>query len=147
VDGHFSAALLAQAAPDYARAETFACGPSGLLDAVREQWAAEDLESRLHVESFVPPTLVPPSGVAEGSIHFADSRVRLDNSGASLLEQAEGAGLTPATGCRMGICHTCSCRKRAGTVKNLATGEVSSAEDEEIQICVSAPIGDVVVEL
>jgi hypothetical protein len=32
-------------------------------------------------------------------------------------------------------------------VKNLATGEVSSAEDEEIQICVSAPIGDVVVEL
>ena len=47
----------------------------------------------------------------------------------------------------MGICHTCSCRKTAGTVKNLATGEVSSGEDEEIQICVSAPVGDVVVEL
>ena len=147
-DGHFSPALArCKCEPDYARAETFACGPPALLDAVRETWAADGLESRLHVESFVPPTLAPPSGVAEGSIHFAGSDMRLDSSGASLLEQAEGAGLTPETGCRMGICHTCSCRKTAGTVKNLATGEVSSAEDEEIQICVSAPIGDVVVEL
>jgi ferredoxin-NADP reductase len=147
VDGHFNAALLEQSAPDYARTETFACGPPALLDAVRDKWAADGLESRLHVESFVPPTLVPSSGVAGGSIYFARSDLRLDSSGASLLEQAEGAGLTPETGCRMGICHTCSCRKTAGTVKNLATGEVSSDEDEEIQICVSAPIGDVVVEL
>jgi ferredoxin-NADP reductase len=146
-DGHFGAALLMKSEPGYPDAETFACGPPALLDAVREHWAADGLESRLHVESFVPPTLAPPSGVAEGSVHFADSDIRLDNSGASLLEQAEGAGLTPESGCRMGICHTCSCRKRAGTVRNLATGEVSSAEDEEIQICVSAPIGDVVVEL
>jgi ferredoxin-NADP reductase len=146
-DGHFGPAQLIQWEPDYARAETFACGPPALLDAVREAWAAGGLDSRLHVESFVPPTLEPPSGVAQGSVYFAASDLRLESSGASLLEQAEGAGLTPDTGCRMGICHTCSCRKTAGTVKNLATGEVSSAEDEEIQICVSAPIGDVVVEL
>jgi hypothetical protein len=47
----------------------------------------------------------------------------------------------------MGICHTCTCRKRAGAVRNLATGEVSSDEDEDVQICVSAPVGDVVVDL
>jgi ferredoxin-NADP reductase len=146
-DGHFGPAQLIQCEPDYAMAETFACGPPALLDAVRETWAATNLESRLHVESFVPPTLAPPSGVAEGSIYLAASDLRLENSGASLLEQAEGAGLTPETGCRMGICHTCSCRKTAGTVKNLTTGEVSSAEDEEIQICVSAPVGDVVIDL
>jgi ferredoxin-NADP reductase len=147
LDGHFDAALLAEAEPDYPRFATFACGPPALLDSVREIWAAEGLESRLHVESFVPPTLLSDSGVAGGSIHFASSDIRLDNSGASLLEQAEGAGLTPETGCRMGICHTCTCRKAAGMVKNLATGEVSSSEDEEIQICVSAPVGDVVVDL
>jgi stearoyl-CoA 9-desaturase NADPH oxidoreductase len=146
-DGHFCRAQLVECEPDYAGVETFACGPPALLDAVRETWAAEGLEPRLHVESFLPPTLAVPSGVAEGSIQFAGSGLRVDNTGASLLEQAEGAGLTPETGCRMGICHTCTCRKRAGTVKNLATGELSSAEDEEIQICVSAPIGDVVVEL
>jgi stearoyl-CoA 9-desaturase NADPH oxidoreductase len=146
-DGHFDPAQLAQSAPDYAGAQTFACGPPPLLDAVREMWAAGGLESRLHVESFVPPTFAPPSGVAEGSIHFSGSDLRLENSGASLLEQAEGVGLTPETGCRRGICKTCTCRKTAGVVKHLGTGEVSSGEDEEIQICVSAPIGDVVVDL
>jgi hypothetical protein len=47
----------------------------------------------------------------------------------------------------MGICHTCTCRKRSGTHKNLLTGEVSSAPDEEIQLCVSAALGDLTVEL
>jgi ferredoxin-NADP reductase len=147
VGGRLSEALLRNSDPDWAEAETFACGPPALLDAVRGIWADAGLESRLHVESFVPPTLAPPSGVAEGSIHFASSDLRVDNSGASVLEHAEGAGLEPETGCRMGICHTCTCRKRAGTVRNLATGEVSSDEDEDVQICVSAPVGDVVVEL
>jgi ferredoxin-NADP reductase len=146
-DGHFSIDQLAAVEPDHARAETFACGPPALLDAVRETWAAAGLEAQLHVESFVPPTLASPSGVPEGSIHFAGSDLRVENSGAALLEQAEGAGLAPDFGCRRGICHTCSCRKTAGRVRNLSTGEVSSSDDEEIQICVSAPIGDVVVDL
>jgi ferredoxin-NADP reductase len=146
-DGHLSPRLLREAEPRFAEAETFACGPPALLDAVRETWSGEGVESRLHVESFVPPTLAPPSGVAEGLIHFSSSDLRLENSGAALLDQAEGAGLTPQSGCRRGICHTCTCRKRAGTVRNLATGEVSSGEDEDIQICVSAPVGDVVIEL
>jgi ferredoxin len=118
-----------------------------LLDAVRELWAIEGIEQHLHVESFVPPTLAPPSGVAEGEIHFGRSGVRLENNGAPLLEQAEAAGLEPEYGCRMGICHTCACRKTAGTVRNVNTGETSSGEDEEIQICISAPVGDVVIEL
>ncbi len=147
VDGHFGISHLAAAEPDYAQAETFACGPPALLDAVREAWASAGLESRLHVESFVPPSLASPSGVPAGSIHFAGSDLRVENTGAALLEQAEQAGLSPEFGCRMGICHTCSCRKTAGRVKNLSTGEVSSSDDEEIQICVSAPVGDVVVEI
>jgi ferredoxin-NADP reductase len=146
-DGHFSADLLQQAESRFAEAEAFACGPPGLLDAIRELWIRNGIESRLHVESFVPPTLAPPSGVAEGEVHFSTSDLRVENSGSALLEQAEATGLTPATGCRMGICHTCTCRKRAGVVRNLATGEVSSEDEEDIQICVSAPVGDVVVEL
>jgi ferredoxin-NADP reductase len=146
-DGHFSRAQLAEIDPEYAAAETFACGPPALLDAVREVWAAEDLEPKLRLESFVPPTQTPASGVPEGSIHFAGSDVRIENSGAALLAQAESAGLSPASGCRMGICHTCSCRKTAGTVRNLSTGELSSNDAEEIQICISAPVGDVVVDL
>jgi len=146
LDGHFSPTHLPEADPYFADAETFACGPPALLDAVRGTWA-NGLEHRLHVESFVPPTFVPVGEPGEGQIRFAGSEVEVANSGASLLEQAEAAGLSPAYGCRMGICHTCTCRKRAGTHKNLITGEVSSAPDEEIQLCVSAALGDLTVEL
>jgi ferredoxin-NADP reductase len=146
LDGHFSSTHLPQSDPCFAAAETFACGPTALLDTVRETWA-DGLEHRLHVESFVPPAFVPVGAPGEGAIRFAGSGVEVENSGASLLEQAEAAGLHPAYACRMGICHTCTCRKRAGTHKNLVTGEVSSAPDEEIQLCVSAALGNLIVEL
>ena len=47
----------------------------------------------------------------------------------------------------MGICHTCTRRKTAGTVRNLITGAVSTAPDEDVQICVSVPVGDVNLSL
>jgi ferredoxin-NADP reductase len=146
LDGHFNPIHLPHSAPDFTEAETFACGPPALLDAVRGTWA-NGLEHRLHVESFVPPTFVPVGDPGEGQVSFADSGVAVANSGESLLQQAEAAGLRPEYGCRMGICHTCTCRKRSGTHKNLITGEVSSAPDEEIQLCVSAALGDLTVEL
>lgn len=145
-DGHFSPLHLPASDPCFADAETFACGPPALLDAVRGTWA-NGLEHRLHVESFVPPTLAPAGEPGEGEVRFAGSGVEVANSGASLLEQAEEAGLHPQYGCRMGICHTCTCRKVAGTHRNLITGEVSSAPDEEIQLCVSAALGDLTIDL
>src|SRR4051794_39614955 len=146
IDGHFSPTHLPQSDPDFTAAETFACGPPALLDAVRGTWA-NGLEHRLHVESFVPPSFVPVGEPGEGQVRFADSEVEVANSGESLLVQAEPAGLSPEYGGGRGISHPCPCRKRAGTHKNLLTGEVSSAPDEEIQLCVSAALGDLTVEL
>jgi len=146
LNGYFSPAHLPQTDPSFAEAETFACGPPALLDAVRGTWA-NGLEQRLHVESFVPPALLPVGEPGTGSIRFAGSNLEVRNSGASILEQAEQAGVPAQSGCRMGICHTCSCRKRSGTVKNLLTGEVSAAPDVEIQLCVSAPLSDLVIDL
>jgi ferredoxin-NADP reductase len=146
LDGHFSPAHLPQDEPCFAEAETFACGPPELLDAVRGTWA-NGLEQRLHVASFLPPQLAPVGAPGEGRIHFAETGIEAENSGASILEQAEAAGANPKYGCRMGICHTCSCRKLSGTVKNLLTDEISSGPDEEIQPCITAPLGDLVVAL
>ncbi|OYV23893.1 MAG: hypothetical protein B7W97_01900, partial [Mycobacterium sp. 20-66-4] len=98
-------------------------------------------------ESFVPPVIEAPANVSGGRITFADSGIDAVDDGRSLLDQAESAGLTPANGCRMGICHTCTRRKNAGTVRNLTTGAVSSAPDEDIQICVSVPVGDIDLSL
>jgi ferredoxin-NADP reductase len=146
LDGHFSPAHLPQTDPSFAVAETFACGPPALLDAVRGTWA-NGLEQRLHVESFVPPSLLPVGEPGTGSIRFAGSGLEVKNTGASILEQAEQADVPVQSGCRMGICHTCTCRKLSGTVKNLLTDEVSASPDEEIQLCVSAPLSDLVIDL
>ena len=73
--------------------------------------------------------------------------IEVTDDGRSLLEQAESAGLNPASGCRMGICHTCTRRKTSGVVRNLTSGAVSTAPEEDVQICVSVPVGDVDIAL
>lgn len=149
LDGRFERAHLRAAKLDPAAALTFACGPTGLLDAVRETWAQDGLEQRLHVEQFTAPApaRVDVDGHVAGSLRFTRSGVEATGTAASLLDQAEAAGLTPKSGCRMGICHTCTCRKLEGAVRDLRTGEVSTAPDELIQICVNAPVGDVTLDI
>ncbi len=137
--GHFGAEHLRAAGPD--PDAVYVCGPTALVAAVREQ--RPDAIS----ESFVPPEFVTPADPSGGRVTFRGSTVSVVDDGRPLLEQAEAAGLTPASGCRMGICHSCTCRKTVGTVRNLITGAVSTAEGEDIQICVSVPVGDVEIDL
>ncbi|MGO9155081.1 ferredoxin reductase [Mycobacterium sp.] len=119
----------------------FVCGPTTLVQAVQQHC------ENVYTESFVPPVFEPPVKPSGGRITFADSGIDVTDDGRSLLEQAESAGLTPQNGCRMGICHTCTRRKTAGTVRNLTTGSVSTVRDEDVQICVSVPVGDVELAL
>lgn len=121
------------------------CGPPALLDAVRSVW--HEAPERVLSETFTPPSLSVSGATAEGTLRFLGSDTTAPVGEGTLLVQAEAAGLSPDFGCRMGICHTCTCRKSAGAVRNLLTGEVSSEEDEDIQLCISVPAGDVALEL
>ncbi len=117
----------------------FVCGPPELADAVRS------IYPEAAAESFVPPVFSGES--SGGRVMFADSGVEITDDGRPLLDQAEAAGLTPESGCRMGICFSCTRRKTTGAVRNVITGAVSSTEEEDVQICVSAPVGDVDIAL
>jgi ferredoxin-NADP reductase len=124
------------------------CGPPSLLAAAQAAWdELGGAPERWLAESFTPPALPSPGAAAEGTLSFLRSLSQAPIADGTLLEQAEAAGLSPAFGCRMGICHTCTCRKAAGAVRNLRTGEISTEEDEDIQLCVSVPAGDVALEL
>ena len=146
LNGRFRREHLGAVTSDHAAAATFVCGPPTLIDSVRAVWAKDGLAGPA-VESFTPPPLSFDTDRAEGVVSFAASGREAANSGLPLLEQAEDAGLAPEHGCRMGICNTCSCRKTAGTVRNVITGELSTARDEHIRICVSVPVGDVALDL
>ena len=146
VHGYFSLEHLRAVEPRFAAARTYLCGPPGLMGAVREAYAAQGLSEHLHTEEFVPAPVVD-AGAASGQVRFARSERTAANSGRTLLEQAEGAGLRPEHGCRMGICFSCTQIKRSGCVRNIRSGELSSEEDEEIQLCVSVPVGDVAIDI
>jgi ferredoxin-NADP reductase len=141
-DPALSPAWLERLVPGYRDVPTWACGPAPLIEAVR---AAYDGSEALHVEYFKTPVVA--TGNAEGDVTFTRAGTAVANTGATLLEQAEAAGLTPAYGCRMGICFSCTSRKSEGTVRNVVTGAESSLPDEDIQICVSQPVGDCAVDL
>lgn len=146
LSGRFQREHLRAVIAEHADAATFVCGPPALIDAVRSLWAQDGLPEPA-LETFTPTVFSFDGDAAEGTVSFAASGREAANSGLALLEQAEDAGLTPDHGCRMGICNTCSCRKTAGTVRNVLTGALSSAGEEQIRICVSVPVGDVALEL
>jgi ferredoxin-NADP reductase len=144
-DQVFSEELLRRHVPRFEATDTWACGPAGMMELVLE---AYDGSPRLRTEYFKLSGRAPgAAGSTEGDVSFTRAGTSAPNTGASLLEQAEALGLTPEFGCRMGICLTCTSRKSEGTVRNVLTGEESSLPDEDIRICVSAPVGDCAVEL
>jgi stearoyl-CoA 9-desaturase NADPH oxidoreductase len=144
--GRFDETHLADAAPWYAAdGQTYLCGPPGLMATVTEHYAKKGIADSLHVEEFTPPAFAPVDGEATGTVTFGATTV--ENSGATLLEQAEAAGLNPEYGCRMGICFTCTKVKTAGCTRNVRTGELHTDPDQEIQLCISAPVGDVAIDL
>jgi ferredoxin len=122
------------------------------MERVERMWKAAGLADRLTLERFVAPGQVPR--VAPGAdaqivtIRLARAGTRFAATSASpLLDQLERAGERPAHGCRMGICHSCTCRKTSGAVRNLITGAISDAPDEDIQLCISVPQSDVELSL
>ncbi|MFT5358509.1 MAG: ferredoxin-NADP reductase [Polyangiales bacterium] len=138
--------------PDFAERLSFLCGPAGLMTLVEELWEREDAIKNLSHERFAMPTPpLAPSAPGEA----APVRVTLRRSGRevtastgeTLLGQLESAGERPPSGCRMGICQTCKCRKISGTVKNVITGVVSSEPNENIQLCITTPSSDVELSL
>ncbi|MCB1027993.1 MAG: ferredoxin reductase [Microthrixaceae bacterium] len=137
--------------PDWRSRTTWACGPAPMLDDAEAAFDGAGRPDRLSIERFAPK--VRPGGAETGE----GGRVRFTGAGAgtetvldgstTLLDGAEAAGLTPAAGCRMGICHTCVVPLESGCVSDVRTGELIDEPGTHVQICVSAAAGDVEIAL
>ena len=145
-EGMLDPADLVRLVPDYAQRQTWACGPTGMLDAVEERWTSEGIGDRLHTERFRPSVVVTGEG---GTVRFTASDVTLEADGATpLLDAGEAGGVLMPSGCRMGICFGCVVPLVEGAVRDLRNGEITTAAPHEsgaggvpIQTCVSAAAG------
>ncbi len=147
-DGMLDVGTLGDLVGDLAERQTWACGPAGLLDAVENHWAATGIAVRLHTERF--RTAITGTGEG-GTVTFSVTGTTVENDGSeSLLDTGESAGVLMPSGCRMGICFGCVAPLRHGAVRDLRTGEVTTAADGDgvvVQTCISAAAGTCDIEL
>lgn len=139
---HFDEALLTHFCPDWQSMQSYVCGSSALMSAVKTLYAKYDQSERLHSEYFQPVI----STAAEQPITFRRSQ-RDFMATDTVLNSAEKAGLRPNAGCRMGICNTCTCTKVSGITKNILTGEIDTEDHRPIKLCISQALSPVVIDL
>jgi ferredoxin-NADP reductase len=146
--GFLGAGDLQTLVPDLASRETWACGPTGLLDLLDAHFADRGITDRLHTERFRPTIVVTGDG---GRVAFTRSDVHVDAAAATpLLDAGENAGVLMPSGCRMGICYGCVVPLREGAVRDLRSGDLTTATDGDgvlIQTCISAAAGDCSIDL
>lgn len=144
--GRIDAASLSASAPDLHQRRVFACGPDGFVAAART--LAAERAVAFHAEAFTPPRV--DRDVESGSVQLtlaASGRVLTVPRGESLLTALEAAGIKPASGCRMGICNTCACGKRAGSTRHLHTGDVQHEPVSALRLCVNSARSDLILDL
>jgi ferredoxin-NADP reductase len=127
---------LLELVPDIADRAVWACGPTPMLDAIEARFAG------VHTERFRPAVLITGEG---GTVSFSASGVQVETDGTtSLLDAGEAAGVLMPSGCRMGICFGCVSPLREGAVRDLRTGDITTAAPGDgvlVQTCISAAAG------
>jgi ferredoxin-NADP reductase len=147
LSGRISDELLALIANIGAVDHVFACGASGFVKA-----AASVCESRkmpLISESFTPSkSQTVNTEVNEYDVYLRRQglHLRLSNQ-LPLLEQLESAGVAVPSGCRQGICNTCTCVRNSGTTTDVFSGAVDNEPLQIIKLCVSRAAGNIELDL
>jgi stearoyl-CoA 9-desaturase NADPH oxidoreductase len=141
-DGRIKPADLEDLVPDVFERETWACGPNEMLDDLAAHWSGSGAADRLHTERFRPTVITTGDG---GTVTFTRAGAVVEAGGTeALLDAGEAAGVLMPSGCRMGICFSCVLPLRQGAVRDLRTGQLTTAEPGDnvlVQTCISAAAG------
>lgn len=120
-----------------------ACGPEGFVKTAKE--IAEKTKRLFYGEFAEARKPVTNEKETFFDITYEGQTLKV-SSNKTILESLEENGLKPASGCRMGICKSCTCMKVSGVTHSLKDNEFSTEPNEEIQICVSRPVSPLVVK-
>jgi ferredoxin-NADP reductase len=143
--GRFQLADLDALYPDWRERQTWACGPTPMLDEIERVWQEEGLADRLHTERFAI-SRADDAGQG-GTVTFTKTGRSIEIDGATtLLEAGEKVGVQMPFGCRMGICQTCVVPLVAGHTRDLRSGR-EHGEGERVQTCIASAAGDCTFDL
>jgi ferredoxin-NADP reductase len=126
-------------------ADVFCCGPSGLMTAVRDR--LQHSGARLHFEWFSAAPAVAAEGTAfDVVIASTGQRINVPKD-ISVLDALEAANIVVAAVCKEGICGTCECRVRAGSIDHRCQvlTEEERARQDTMMVCVSRASGSEIV--
>jgi ferredoxin-NADP reductase len=132
----------------------YLCGPAGFMQQIRTALSNSGVNAtQIQQEQFGLAITAPADHTAAG-MQLSASFIRAGistlvtlNTQQSLLQNAEQHGLAPRFGCRMGVCFQCVCDKVSGQVRDLRSGALSGHGAEQIQLCVSQSVTDLVIKL
>lgn len=124
--------------------QVYACGPAGLLDAIREATAAWP-GGRVHFEQFNNVAGVEAEtaeAICEVELRRSGTRFVLE-PGETLLEALERLGAEVPCVCREGVCGTCAVGVIEGEVdhRDAVQDDAEKASNEVMFVCVSRPLG------
>ncbi len=146
--GFISHEQLATLVGELSDKQVFACGPGGFVNTARALTAG--VARSFMAEGFTPsaPASTDHAAITTVRVQLLKSGRALDvSSGQSLLVALEQHGLNPASGCRMGICHTCVCTKHSGTTQDINTGDQDTEPDTTVRLCVSRACTDITLDI
>ncbi|UCQ25617.1 MOSC N-terminal beta barrel domain-containing protein [Edwardsiella piscicida] len=146
VSGRFDAARAALF-PALAQRHVYVCGPAGFMAQVQTLLLAAGLPAdQWHQERF--GEVVRSANHAYRSVQIRiNGNAFSGNNQASVLEQAEKAGVSMACSCRAGVCGKCKVRLNAGSVEQPQRTALSVDEENAgyILACCAIPQDDIVI--
>ena len=144
-EGRLDAALLQKLVGNAEGLQVMACGPGGFVEQARHLLAGT--AHSFQAEAFSLPLLEhSESGTVQ--VRLARRGVTLQLArGQSLLSALEAEGIKPASGCRMGICNTCSCAKASGSTRHLPSGALEHETTSALKLCISSAVTDLELDL
>jgi ferredoxin-NADP reductase len=130
----------------------YICGPGPFMDVVEAALVARGVApEHIHIERFTPaePKSAPPAAETTPATATTAVTIELDGrtetvthrAGATILQTARQAGLSPPSSCESGSCATCMARCVEGAVSMYVNNALTPEEVEEgwILTCQSLP--------
>lgn len=147
LQGRLNRKLIKQLNLPLAGCDSYACGGNAFIETVKNELGHQ--VKALNTESFSAPAIAPVSTKAKQvqiTLNRSDRVITVSNQ-EPLLPQLEAQGVAVESGCRMGLCNSCTCQKTAGSTEDLSSNQINSESGSAIRLCVSRATGNIELAL